>query len=137
MWYVRVRTNIVECALQGSIHDAPSEVLLWTNHRVMEWLRSIDFSEYAPNLRGSGVHGGLIVLEPRFTAELFATILSIPPNKTLLRRHLSTHFVALIGNSTQQKKREHEQQPGHTPLTPNQKVKVSVVICDFMSIANY
>ena len=103
----------------------------------MEWLRSIDFSEYAPNLRGSGVHGGLIVLEPRFTAELFATILSIPPNKTLLRRHLSTHFVALIGNSTQQKKREHEQQPGHTPLTPNQKVKVSAVICDFMSIANY
>lgn len=31
-----------------------SEVSLWTNHRVMEWLRSIDLSEYAPNLRGSG-----------------------------------------------------------------------------------
>jgi hypothetical protein len=31
-----------------------SEVMLWTNHRVMEWLRSIDLSEYAPNLRGSG-----------------------------------------------------------------------------------
>ncbi len=31
-----------------------SEVVLWTNHRVMEWLRSIDLSEYAPNLRGSG-----------------------------------------------------------------------------------
>ena len=31
-----------------------SEVILWTNHRVMEWLRSIDLSEYAPNLRGSG-----------------------------------------------------------------------------------
>jgi hypothetical protein len=30
------------------------EVMLWTNHRVMEWLRSIDLSEYAPNLRGSG-----------------------------------------------------------------------------------
>ena len=112
--------------IQGSINDAPSEVLLWTNHRVMEWLRSIDFSEYAPNLRGSGVHGGLMVLEPRFTAELFASILSIPPNKTLLRRHLSTHFVALIGNTTQSKKREQEQQPGYVPLTPNQKVKVSV-----------
>ena len=32
-----------------------SEVMLWTNHRVMEWLRSIDLSEYAPNLRGSGI----------------------------------------------------------------------------------
>ena len=31
-----------------------SEVALWSNHRVMEWLRSIDLSEYAPNLRGSG-----------------------------------------------------------------------------------
>ena len=37
------------------------QVMLWTNHRVMEWLRSIDLSEYAPNLRGSGVHGGLLV----------------------------------------------------------------------------
>jgi hypothetical protein len=27
----------------------------------MEWLRSIDLSEYAPNLRGSGVCGALIV----------------------------------------------------------------------------
>jgi hypothetical protein len=27
----------------------------------MDWLRSIDLSEYAPNLRGSGVCGALIV----------------------------------------------------------------------------
>lgn len=27
----------------------------------MEWLRAVDLAEYAPNLRGSGVHGGLIV----------------------------------------------------------------------------
>ena len=46
---------------EGPLHDCPQEVILWTNHRVMEWLRSIDLSEYAPNLRGSGVHGGLMV----------------------------------------------------------------------------
>ena len=34
---------------------------LWTNHRVMEWLRTIDLAEYAPNLRGSAVHGALMV----------------------------------------------------------------------------
>ena len=39
----------------------PNEVVYWTNHRVMEWLRSVDLSEYAPNLRGSGVHGALMV----------------------------------------------------------------------------
>lgn len=40
---------------------APSEVIQWSNHRVMEWLRSVDLAEYAANLRGSGVHGGLLV----------------------------------------------------------------------------
>ena len=34
--------------------------------RVMEWLRHVDLSEYAPNLRGSGVHGALLVLEARW-----------------------------------------------------------------------
>ena len=45
--------------LQNNI--SPAEVSQWTNHRVMEWLRSVDLAEYAPNLRGSGVHGGLMV----------------------------------------------------------------------------
>lgn len=39
----------------------PGEISQWTNHRVMEWLRSVDLAEYAPNLRGSGVHGGVMV----------------------------------------------------------------------------
>ncbi|KAL3842973.1 hypothetical protein ACJMK2_020941 [Sinanodonta woodiana] len=108
---------------EGALINVPGEVALWTNHRVMEWLRTIDLSEYAPNLRGSGVHGALLVLEPRFNAELFAQLLSIPGNKTLLRRHLSTHFVALIGNDVQIKKREYESMPGYVPLIPNAKIK--------------
>lgn len=73
-------------------NSLPIEVSLWSNHRVMEWLRHVDLAEYAPNLRGSGVHGGLLIYEARFTAELFASLLSIPANKTLLRRHLGLHF---------------------------------------------
>ena len=64
--------------------------------RVMEWLRHVDLSEYAPNLRGSGVHGALLVHEKRFTAEILAGILSIPPAKTLLRRHLSLHIKVTV-----------------------------------------
>ena len=60
--------------------------------RVMEWLRHVDLSEYAPNLRGGGVHGALLVHEKKFSAEILAGILSIPPSKTLLRRHLSLHI---------------------------------------------
>ena len=69
-----------------------TQVELWSNHRVMEWLRESNLSEYAPNLRGSGVHGALVLLEPKFTADLLASLLSIPNSKTLLRRHLSLHF---------------------------------------------
>ncbi|XP_045146801.1 liprin-beta-2 isoform X2 [Echinops telfairi] len=102
---------------------SPSEVVQWSNHRVMEWLRSVDLAEYAPNLRGSGVHGGLIILEPRFTGDTLALLLNIPPQKTLLRRHLTTKFSALIGPEAEQEKREKMTMPAYTPLTTTAKVR--------------
>ncbi|XP_019749713.1 liprin-beta-1b isoform X7 [Hippocampus comes] len=102
---------------------SPAEISQWTNHRVMEWLRSADLAEYAPNLRGSGVHGGLMVLEPRFNVETMALLLNIPPNKTLLRRHLATHFNLLIGSEAQQLKQECLENPDYTLLTATNKVK--------------
>lgn len=102
---------------------SPSEVVQWSNHRVMEWLRAVDLAEYAPNLRGSGVHGGLIILEPRFTAETLALLLNIPPQKTLLRRHLATAFSTLVGPQATQEKREYGNATGHMPLTTTAKVK--------------
>ncbi|XP_073939149.1 liprin-beta-1 isoform X5 [Castor canadensis] len=101
----------------------PSEVQQWTNHRVMEWLRSVDLAEYAPNLRGSGVHGGLMVLEPRFNVETMAQLLNIPPNKTLLRRHLATHFNLLVGVEAQHQKRDVMELPDYVLLTATAKVK--------------
>nr|XP_055030168.1 liprin-beta-1b isoform X8 [Misgurnus anguillicaudatus] len=102
---------------------SPAEISQWTNHRVMEWLRSVDLAEYAPNLRGSGVHGGLMVLEPRFNVETMALLLNIPPNKTLLRRHLATHFNLLVGSESQQLKQECLENPDYTLLTATAKVK--------------
>lgn len=113
----------------------------------------VDLAEFAPNLRGSGVHGGLIVrvslallvslslrvvhvavrpnllrpqiLEPRFTSETLALLLNIPPQKTLLRRHLATAFSALVGSQAVQEKREYGTATGHVPLTTTAKVKVT------------
>ncbi|XP_063052881.1 liprin-beta-2b isoform X7 [Engraulis encrasicolus] len=102
---------------------SPSEVVAWSNHRVMEWLRSVDLAEYAPNLRGSGVHGGLIILEPRFSSDTLAMLLNIPPQKTLLRRHLATNFGSLVGGQAQQEKREFMESPTFTPLTTTAKVR--------------
>ncbi|XP_076628489.1 liprin-beta 1 isoform X2 [Colletes latitarsis] len=101
-----------------------SNVRLWTNHRVMEWLRVIDLAEYAPNMRGSGLHGGLMVYEGRFTSELLATLLSISPGKTLLRRHLTTHFNQILGREVVQRKREIESTLGFVPLTLTARLKV-------------
>ncbi|XP_059362187.1 liprin-beta-2-like isoform X5 [Carassius carassius] len=102
---------------------SPSEVVQWSNHCVMEWLRSVDLAEYAPNLRGSGVHGGLIILEPRFQSETLAMLLNIPPQKTLLRRHLATNFNSLVGPQAQQEKQEFNNANGHAPLTTTAKVR--------------
>lgn len=102
-----------------------TEIMHWSNHRVMEWLRSIDLSEYAPNLRGSGVCGALIILELRFNAATLAEILSIPMSKTLLRRHLTMRFQELIGEDLQSRKNQYEKSANFQPLTLHTKVKFS------------
>ncbi|XP_036819463.1 liprin-beta-2 isoform X4 [Oncorhynchus mykiss] len=104
-------------------NPSPSEVIQWSNHRVMEWLRAVDLAEYAPNLRGSGVHGGLIILEPWFSSETLAMLLNIPPQKTLLRRHLATAFTTLVGMQATLDKRDYANATGHAPLTTAAKVR--------------
>ncbi|XP_053689132.1 liprin-beta-2 isoform X3 [Sabethes cyaneus] len=116
-----------DCIIRTSITDEScgikDEVQLWSCHRVMEWLRAVDLSEYAPNLRGAGVHGALMMYEVKFTAELLAELLSIPPSKTLLRRHLATHFKELLGREIIQVKRDAENTLGFQPLTLTAKIK--------------
>lgn len=120
-----------ECLIRRSGSDeeqSDKQVHLWTAHRVMEWLRLVDLAEYAPNLRGAGVHGALMMFENRFTAELLADLLSIPPSKSLLRRHLGTHFKDLLGRDVIQSKREAETTLGFQPLNLTAKIKV-IHIC--------
>lgn len=69
-----------------------------------------------------------MVYEPRFTGELLASLLSIPPGKTLLRRHLTTHFKELLGRDVIQEKREAEASLGYVPLTATAKMKVCLYI---------
>lgn len=95
----------------------------WTCHRVMEWLRLIDFAEFAPNMRGSGVHGGLIVFEDGFNVDTMCSLLSIPQSRTLLRRHLSTYFETLIGQELCRKKRQHRELSTVSPLNPMDEIK--------------
>ncbi|XP_067632781.1 kazrin isoform X2 [Eurosta solidaginis] len=76
--------------------NVDTDPIVWTNQRFIRWARSIDLGEYADNLKDSGVHGGLVVLEPSFSGDTMATALGIPPSKNIIRRHLTTEFDALI-----------------------------------------
>lgn len=64
------------------------------------------------------------MLEPRFNLDTLAMLLNIPPQKTLLRRHLATNFNNLVGAQAQQEKREYTQAAGYAPLSITAKVKV-------------
>ena len=52
--------------------------------------------EYTHNLRESGVHGAVLVLEPTFTPDTFAAALGIPAAKSYVRRHLATEMEILV-----------------------------------------
>lgn len=111
------------CSSEATNNEPKENIALWTAHRVMEWLRVADLSEYAPNLRGAGVHGALMLFENRFNANLLADLLSIPPSKSLLRRHLATQFKELLGRNVIQGKRDAEAAVGYQPLTLTAKIK--------------
>lgn len=65
------------------------------------------------------------MLEPRFNSDTLAMLLNIPPQKTLLRRHLTTNFNSLVGTQAQQEKREYMEAPGYSPISITAKVKVA------------
>ncbi|GAB1605453.1 kazrin-like isoform X2 [Argonauta hians] len=81
---------------RSKCEEENADPLVWTNDRVIKWIKSIDLSEYGDKLKETGVHGALIVMEPSFTAETLATALGIPPSKSYIRRHLSSELETLI-----------------------------------------
>ncbi|KAK5639902.1 hypothetical protein RI129_010713 [Pyrocoelia pectoralis] len=76
--------------------NVDADPLVWTNQRYIRWARNIDLGEYADNLKDSGVHGGLVVLEPSFNGDTMATALGIPASKNIIRRHLTAELEALV-----------------------------------------
>lgn len=63
--------------------------------------------------------------EPTFTAETLAEVLQMPAHKTLLRRHLTTHFNQLLGQEVITHKRAILAQPFVVHMSPLLKIKAS------------
>lgn len=63
----------------------PSDVMVWSNERVMCWVQSIGLKEFADNLLESGVHGALLALDDTFDYTDLALLLQIPNQNTQVR----------------------------------------------------
>lgn len=102
----------------------PNDVECWSHHCTCQWLKTIDLAEFTPNLLCAGIHGALMVHEPTFTAESLAEVLQMPAHKTLLRRHLATHFNQLLGQEIISHKRDVLSQPFVVQLSPSLKIRL-------------
>lgn len=67
-------------------------------YNVLLWCLAVlcHCQEFSDNLRESGVHGALMVLEPSFNSDTLATALAIPPSKCYIRRHLASELDTLL-----------------------------------------
>lgn len=62
--------------------SVPTDVMVWSNERVMCWVQSIGLKEFADNLLESGVHGALLALDDTFDYTDLALLLQIPNQNT-------------------------------------------------------
>ncbi|XP_014259451.1 liprin-alpha-1 isoform X2 [Cimex lectularius] len=77
-----------------------TDVLVWSNERVMRWVSSIGLKEYAGNLTESGVHGALLALDDSFDHKSMAMALQIPSHNTQARELLEVEFNNLLYMAT-------------------------------------
>ncbi|KAF8568747.1 hypothetical protein P879_00881 [Paragonimus westermani] len=73
-----------------------SDLLIWSNERVISWLKQIGLQQYANKLIDSGVHGALMVLDPDFNAASLAIILGIQVTDTNSRNILQERLNKLL-----------------------------------------
>ncbi|KAK1335657.1 hypothetical protein QTO34_003450 [Cnephaeus nilssonii] len=77
-----------------------TDVLVWSNDRVIRWILSIGLKEYANNLLESGVHGALMALDETFDFNVLALLLQIPTQNTQARTVLEREFNNLLAVGT-------------------------------------
>ncbi|KAK7605510.1 hypothetical protein V9T40_007368 [Parthenolecanium corni] len=80
---------------KASEHEI-TDVMVWSNDRVIRWISSIGLKEFASNLLESGVHGALIALDENFDGSSLALALQIPTQNIQARQILENEFSKLI-----------------------------------------
>ncbi|XP_027869746.1 liprin-alpha-1 isoform X12 [Xiphophorus couchianus] len=83
-----------------------SDVLVWTNERVIGWVQAIGLKEYSSNLYESGVHGALLALDESFDHNSLALLLQIPTQNTQARAALEREYSSLMAVGADRKVEE-------------------------------
>ena len=65
-----------------------SDVMVWSNERVIRWIQTVGLKEFASNLVESGVHGALIALDDTFDHTSMALALQIHPQNTQVKNRV-------------------------------------------------
>lgn len=86
---------------RANSENSNTDVMVWSNERVIKWVNSIDLKEYSSNLVGSGVHGAIIALYDAFDAAQMAIFLQIPQQNAQARRILEQEFYELLARGTE------------------------------------
>uniref|UniRef100_A0A8D0A4M1 PTPRF interacting protein alpha 1 n=1 Tax=Sander lucioperca TaxID=283035 RepID=A0A8D0A4M1_SANLU len=89
----------------GSV-TVPSDVLVWSNERVISWIQAIGLKEYSSNLYESGVHGALLALDETFDHNTLALLLQIPTQNTQARAALEREYNSLLAIGTERRMEE-------------------------------
>ncbi|NXI14558.1 LIPA2 protein, partial [Irena cyanogastra] len=83
-----------------------TDVLVWSNDRVIRWIQAIGLREYANNILESGVHGSLIALDENFDYSSLALLLQIPTQNTQARQILEREYNNLLALGTERRLEE-------------------------------
>uniref|UniRef100_A0AAR5Q7S8 SAM domain-containing protein n=1 Tax=Dendroctonus ponderosae TaxID=77166 RepID=A0AAR5Q7S8_DENPD len=91
--------NLLEDRRKNS-ENTNSDVLVWSNDRLIRWVAIIGLKEYGNNLLESGVHGALVALDESFDANSMALALQIPTQNTQARQTLEVEYNNLLRTAT-------------------------------------
>nr|XP_019967238.1 PREDICTED: liprin-alpha-1-like isoform X2 [Paralichthys olivaceus]XP_019967239.1 PREDICTED: liprin-alpha-1-like isoform X2 [Paralichthys olivaceus] len=83
-----------------------TDVLVWSNERLIGWVQAIGLKEYSSNLYESGVHGALLALDETFDHNTLALLLQIPTQNTQARATLEREYNSLLANGTDRRMEE-------------------------------
>ncbi|KAM3877196.1 liprin-alpha-1 isoform 4-T4 [Diretmus argenteus] len=93
---------------EAQLEHQDSDVLVWSNERVINWVQAIGLKEYSGNLYENGVHGALLALDETFDHNALALLLQIPMQNTQARATLEREYNILLAIGTERRMEEDE-----------------------------